>query len=415
MQKNIEKNKNSKTPAQKFLDLIRKDIIEIQNDKERLIEMAEEMADSLLKGGNIFAPPVNKAWTSEFSGRAGGLMCLKGKANHSKDIAFFALPDPRNWEPQKDKVLKTLLKGKAKLFVIGRKEDLGDLKINRQFAGFTGGVRADIGMYRYKNFNPFASTREFKIFVRGWITTGEMICACIRKGKMPIIYMSVWFEGAIPRNSSFTYTDFSNYYEPSLTKPIVPLEVFHKNRYIPPLPSGYATTEFLQIVKMLIDKIDNQADQISRIGQCLAEAKQKGKKIHVVAAGHCYPGILELPDDNSYPLTWGVSRADLKYAVPSDLKDGDVALHFGYGPTSISDAKKILKRGVKLIHTSPYGRRIGIPENENFLWFDLPWRPGDAVIDIPGYSVRMLPSSSTAHSIAYNAILCEMAEVMGWQ
>ncbi len=42
-------------------------------------------------------------------------------------------------------------------------------------------------------------------------------------------------------------------------------------------------------------------------------------------------------------------------------------------------------------------------------------RPGDACVDVPGYSVRILPMSSTCHTMAYFAILSEMAERMRWK
>lgn len=54
-----------------------------------------------------------------------------------------------------------------------------------------------------------------------------------------------------------------------------------------------------------------------------------------------------------------------------------------------------------------------LPEHKNFIWLDLPWRPGDASVDVLGYSVRILPMSSTCHTMACFAILSEMAERMG--
>jgi hypothetical protein len=78
-------------------------------------------------------------------------------------------------------------------------------------------------------------------------------------------------------------------------------------------------------------------------------------------------------------------------------------------------AEALLKRGIRLIHTTPYGPMAAMKPNKNFLYFDLPWRPGDAEVDIPGYAVRILPGSSSVMTMAYNAILCEMAERMGWR
>jgi hypothetical protein len=81
----------------------------------------------------------------------------------------------------------------------------------------------------------------------------------------------------------------------------------------------------------------------------------------------------------------------------------------------VGDVRGILDRGVRFIYSSPYGRPATLGDHENLLWVDLPWRPADATVDVPGYSVRILPMSSSAHTMAYFAIICEMAERLGWR
>ena len=83
--------------------------------------------------------------------------------------------------------------------------------------------------------------------------------------------------------------------------------------------------------------------------------------------------------------------------------------------SDVADVLRILDRGVRFIYTSPYGRPQGLKDHPNLIWLDLPWRPGDATVDIPGYSVRALPMSSSAHTMVYFAIICELAERMGWK
>ena len=68
-----------------------------------------------------------------------------------------------------------------------------------------------------------------------------------------------------------------------------------------------------------------------------------------------------------------------------------------------------------MIHTSPYGNSLQPVTDPNFLYFDLPWRPADATVDVPGYSVRILPMSSSAQTMALFAILAELAAGMGWK
>lgn len=397
-------------PAMAFLAALRKRIAAIRKDVPELSALGEKMAAPLLAGGNLFPPGVARWWPSEFSGRAGGCMGLKWpdyRARSSKDVAIFALPGARDWDPRKDETLQKLMQGKAQLFVIGRKEELAPLGRLGRFAGFTGGVAPSEGFYAADVFKPLVPLLPFEQFVRGWITTGELICACIRGGKMPAIWMSVWLEGAFVRNAHFT--QHNNVREPWS----VPF--FHEDRYIPPLPPGYAAEQFLGEVERILSILEQQQAALAKAGRWMAQAKRAGKRIHAVLVGHSYPMILEIAKDAKYPLEWGYSASDLTKAVPAAYGAGDVAIHLGYSPVNVQHAAAILKRGIRFIYTTPYGRPAALKDHPNLIWLDLPWRPTDQSIDIPGYSVRMLPMSSSAETMAYFAMLSEMAERMGWK
>lgn len=399
-----------KAPALQYLDLVGRRIIAIRRDVPHLIEMGEQMAGRLLAGGEMFTPAVAKFWPSEFGGRAGGLMGLRPSGyvpKSANDVAYFALPDPHRWDPRQDKELERLIRGKGQLFVIGRPQDLKKLNLNGRIAGFTGGVDPNAGLYGTESHRPLASLREFEHFVRGWIVAGEMIAACTRGGKMPIIWMSVWLEGALVRNASFT--QHNNLREPWR----VPL--FHDARHIPPLSPGYVAAAFLDELAKIHVTLMGQAAQLADAGQWLAQAKRADKRIWTVAVGHSYPQILDLPQKNDYPVEWGHSISDLARAMPPELGRGDVALHLGYAPVVVENVKGLLARGMRLIHTSPYGRPADLKDHRDFLWLDLPWRPTDQTVDVPGYSVRILPMSSSAQTMALFAILSEMAERMGWR
>ena len=403
------------SPSRHYLKLVCRQIEGIRRDLPHLIAMGEKMAGYLLDGGNICTPAVNPFWPPEFGGRAGGLMCIKGSVDNGKDVAYFALSDPRKSDPAKNEALQKLIKAKAHLFVIGRREDLGALADHPRIEMCTGGGDPEEGFYQYDQFAPLAHVRAFEQIVRGWITTGEMIAACIRAEKMPIIWMSVWLEGSVARNASFAHDEQSNYGEPGEYGWSYPLKLFHRERFVPPLAPGHVAKEFLAGAELFVDALDKQSAILNKAGQWMADAFSSRKRVWAVATGHSHPQILELPEKHNYPIEWGPPISSIARAIPEDLKKGDVALHLGYGPVHLQNLENLLKRGVNYIHTTPFGKRAGMPERKNFLWFDLPWRPADAWVDVPGYSVRLLPSSSTAHTIAYNAVLCEMAEQLGWK
>lgn len=401
----------AQSPAGRYLELAAGRLRAIRRDLPALSELGERMARPLLAGGRLFAPRVADFWPREFSGRAGGFMGITrskvGRPTRKTDVVYVALPMPGKWDPRKDAALTSLLRSRAQVFVNGRRDELAALGKRVRVAGFTGGARASEGLYGLGAIRPLAGVRALDQFARGWATTGEMITACIRGGKMPVIYMSVWLEGAFVRNSSFV--EHHNWREPWFPP------LFHRDVYIPPLPRGYAGGTFLDIAEGHLATLRGQLDKLARAGRWMAQAKHAGRRVHAVATGHSYPEILELAEDGSYPIEWSDSISDLRKAVPRSLGPGDVMIHLGYAPVDVRGVRAVLRRGIRLIHTSPYGRPESLESHRNFIWLDLPWRPADASVDVPGYSVRILPMSSTCHTMAYFAMLAEMAGQMGWK
>jgi len=398
----------ARTPAAQYLKLIRQSLAGIRRDVPRLAKLGEAMARPILAGGNLVPSRIAPFWPSEFTGRAGGLMGLRWfdyVPRTRNDVAYFALPDPRRWDPRKDDLLQKLIKSPGELFVVGRPEDLKALGSTRRFAGFTGGTAADAGLYGTEAVRPLAPLRQFEQFVRGWATAGELIAACTRAGRMPLVWMSVWLEGALVRNAHFM--PHNNRREPW------PAPMFHRDVYIPPLAPGHVAGEFLDFVEGMLGALERQLGALARAGEWMAAACRAKKRVFAVATGHSYPEILERPKEG-YPIEWGASISDLTKAMPADLGRGDVSVHFGYAPVMVEDVQKILARGIRFIYTSPYGRPAALKDHKNLVWLDLPWRPADACIDVPGYSVRILPSSSSAHTMAYFAMVAEMANNMQW-
>jgi hypothetical protein len=399
-----------RTPALEFLAQARGRTAALRREAALFTRLAEKMAQPLLAGGGFCLPPVGTFSKSEFSGRAGGLMGVLPEKDSvsSKDVAFFALPDPRGWKPREDEAFQKELSSRRRLFVIGRPDEL-EGKFRRRISGFTGGARADEGLHALGEHRPLAPFRPLEQLLRGWLTTGEMIAACTRAGRMPVIWMSVWFEGAFARNTSVIKHD-SNRGEPGR----VPL--FHsKDFYIPPLPAGHVAAEYLRLADSMIETLERQARALTRAGEWMAQAHRAGKRVAATAVGHSYPHILGLPKESGYPVRWEPTNSNLATAVPADLGKGDVYIHLGYAPVDVGKVSAILRRGIRLVYTSSYGRPEALKDHAGLLWLDLPWRPGDASIDVPGYSVRILPLSAVAHTLAYSSLLSEMAGRMGWR
>jgi len=374
--------------SETFLQTISSRIDRIERDLPQLAGMGEQMAEHLLAGGKIFAPPIAPWWVSEFSGRAGGLMGIHGgdhtgpyEAKSEHDVAYVALP--AKWDDAAQAKWKKLSAGPARIFAIG---DAGATPQRDRIEAFTTlGERSDA-----------PGVRALEQLVRGWLVTGEMIAACTRAGRMPHIWMSVWLEGALVRNASFHKHD--NLREPW------PVPVFHERVYVPPLEAMRVGREFLGELRKIHGRLMEQQARLAQAATWIQEAKRDSRHVSMVAVGHCYPEILETPQGD-WPVKWCKSVSHVARAHPAELGAGDVAIHFGYSPVDVEDVQSLLARGIKFVYSSPYGRPAALKDHANLLWLDLPWRPADATVDVPGYSVRILPMSSSAHTMAYFALL----------
>ncbi len=392
-----------------YLQQARERLEGLKKSLGELVDLSRKMAEPLLAGGALFTPPTTSWFGSEYGGRAGGFMGLHSAdyvPQSDKDVAFCALPDPRRATTSATELLEKLAASPAQLFVVGTPAELPK-SLHKRIAGFTGGDVSTQGEYSFGEFSPLVGFRAFEQFARMWMTTGELIAACICAGKMPMIWMSVWLEGAFVRNASFM--KHNNTQEPWS------YPMFHENRYIPPLEPGYVGQAFLAALTAVHGRLESQLPVLEQAGAWMAAAHRGGHKVHAMAVGHAYPNILEITEPERYPIRWWPPMSDLNRAVPMEIGEDEVVLHLGYAPVDTGDVGRIVDRGVKLIYTSPYGRPAGLKDHPNLLWFDLPWRPTDATVDIPGYSVRILPMSSSAQALAYNAMMAEFAQAMQWR
>jgi len=408
----------TESPATKYLGQIARRMRAIKRDLPRLTAMGERMAQPLLKGGNMNLHRMGRFWGSEFGHRAGGLMGMRYldatlRNVRQNSVVYFELPRPHQRTKDDQDMLRTLVESSAQLFVVGCPEDADGVAPIDRFSGFTGGQVTVRGQYRLPGFDPLVSTDLFERVARGWVVAGEMIAACTRAGRMPIVYMSNWLEGSIERNRQFMHGD--------RTRGGALSHTFHgewgqegTTIYVPPIAAGHMGLEFLRGLERIRSSLAGQAPVLARAGRMLAEAKREGHQISASAAGHCFPHALGIPKESDYPVHWGAPESHLPTSIPRSWGKGDASIHLGYGPTHAHEVKDVLRRGIRLIQTSPYGRPADLPDRKGHVWFDLPWRPGDAEVYVPGYSVRILPASSSAHTMAYFSLLSELAQQMGW-
>lgn len=221
-----------------------------------------------------------------------------------------------------------------------------------------------------------------------WTFTAELIAALTREGKMPPMYQSVLVPGGRERNAEHLKLQW----EPAAPEPI------------PPLVLG--RTYLARLGNILRRLRATQLDEFAAAGELAAEAIRSGHTAWYCSLGHLPP---ELPGQPGDP---GVLKP-LKMNSPDKLGDfvkpGDVVLYVGYyephGPW-VEAAHGLGAKIVTVVSGTPERRAGEMGADINICGC---WPYGDALLDIPGYDIKVLPPSGVIQSAAYHMLVAETA------
>jgi len=224
-----------------------------------------------------------------------------------------------------------------------------------------------------------------------WTFTAELVSALTRLGKMPPMYQSVLVPGGRERNAAHLKLKW----EPQ-APPAIPRLVLGRT-YLARLTNCWRTLQATQL------------DKFAAAGDLAAEAIRAGHTAWYGSLGHLPP---ELPGQTGDP---GVLKP-LKMNTPDKLGDfvqpGDVILYVGYyepyGPW-VEKAHALGAKIVTVVSGTPERRAEDMGAEINIRGC---WPFGDALLDVPGYEVKVLPPSGVIQAAAYWMLVAETAKAL---
>jgi hypothetical protein len=247
-----------------------------------------------------------------------------------------------------------------------------------------------------------------------WAFEAELISAFMRRGKMPGILLSVTYESPQIWN--------------------VPL--LHSYKFIPafnvtPVKKGIFGNTYLNHLKRIVSGIvPPQRQKFRKAAQWLAEAaRTKHKSFALLIHGLAPEG---LPGDPGLFTVFSEGNAYYPQLDEVIGKD-DVALFVGYNWYPPRLANTVDKAGGKqilcftLVQDQPpkpavYGE-VGelrhftsfdqLPQGENRIYIDLNFAQYNAVLNIPGYPMPALETSSFAEDVVYWYLVADTVELLG--
>jgi len=213
-----------------------------------------------------------------------------------------------------------------------------------------------------------------------WLWTGEFVAACTRRGKMPPMYLGYAVPGGKERAAKYgRHTRFHD------EAPVA-------------VPAGQVARAYLAALRADLRAVaDQEMDAIVRTASLAWETRQAGRGVYAFLHGHAVHSSLGGPADPGYFTQANRDWLELRDDIA--LQSGDFMLCLGFDQPFDDEwfgnlAPRLRRDGVKLaISVTDYKQEAvrAIPPEEPFI--NQHWGFGDAVVALPGYDVKILPTS----------------------
>lgn len=330
----------------------------MKEDIPIMVKGADSVAKRIVAGGKLYAGG-NPALVSEITGRAGGLMLTTGlpeKINVDTDAIIFFVDS--------DHLLPSESSAMGACWVV--------LGVTQPVEGATTLMMRDYGI-----------SPTLTMAIQAWMFTGELISACTRLGKMPVLYESIGLYGGILRQQKYQGNNI----------------FWHDTHQVPQISAGLLATEYANLVSAMLRRCEaRHRSDFDTVGEWIADAKKTSRTLIMYSMGHLFPDEVGKTAIGSM-FRSEVWNAGFSYIPePKDVyAKGDVVIHIGYQHPPRTMLERAENAGAKAVYVAPYMDR-DFPTDENTVWIDPMYPFSDACVPIDGYDIPALASSGVINS-----------------
>jgi hypothetical protein len=361
------------SPAKAYLKLLREQVRSDTGQIPAMTQAAEEAAKRITGDGKLYVTGTQREFAAECVERAGGLkltQALGDRTPSATDVVLMGL----NTAPD-DSFAQKLAHWRStgtQIIVFGHRDDALAKKL-----GITTWI--DCGQSPGLSVgDKLCPTDTVTNLANVWAFTGELIAACTRRGRMPVVYQSYGLPGGRERAEKLA----------KLT--------FHDDEKIAPIGAGVLAKAYYQHIDDSLKAIEaGDGRAVEQIASWVATAGPAQCTAQII--GHIFP--LHCQDPRA-PQIIATLKGELATVVPTA-----VVLYIGYQkpPTALLDA--MAKKPFKFFYSAvDLGPQLALG---NLLRFNPQWPLADACVDIPGYDVPALPESGVINAAIYWSIVSQ--------
>jgi uncharacterized phosphosugar-binding protein len=346
--------------------------------RERLPDMdasAARAAEGVIAGGNLYAFTSHSGFTEEACGRAGGLMMIKG------------------YRPNQPLTANDTILAQFRDFAThGEDAKLDDLLTK---AGQVGAQVVLIGVgapppgeYAAAVFTWSPPEGDAPIRITSmsdvlglWAWTGRFIAACVQRGHMPCIFQSHGLPGGKERSDFLRQHDNAR---------------FHAVTDVKPDDAQRIAEHYLDIIESALRSVWAQDQDQFQIAAALIRGKHDaGLTVGVFAQGHLFPAEFR----QSQQPDWITPSMRLDPHVPVGAA---IVLEYQATPWALmAQIAQLQATATPIVVTCSQSALPEFTRGVGHVFIDPHWPLTDAVVDLPGYDVPLLPASGVMDAAVY--------------
>ena len=341
---------------------------------------AEAAAARFVAGGKLLVSGSIPLFAVEWTNRSGGLMAAAAlkdpSALSAADILIYGCLIGS--EEADDAALASAREKGALVIAFGTKEQAARLRSAVDFF-----LSADVA-----SATPLLiQTAACLDLAELWAFTGDFVAACTRADKMPTMWQSIKVPGSTERNRLYR-----------------PLR-FHEDLHIAPVKPEVLGTQYLDGLIGSLDGLIAETKPIRAAARLIRNASKAGHSVVHANLGHFEPARL-LPA--GFPIRVIALPARLpETELPKVAAPGDVLFAIWYHemPRALLDASR--SKGMRTIVVA--GRNPFAPLDTKLadVYIDPKWVVGDALVEVPGYDIKIIPPSAVLNGLIFYAVMAE--------
>lgn len=396
--------------ARAYMDWLDGTILAVDRDMPTITAAAELAAERWIGGGQLTCDG-EPGLRAELSHRAGGLGDFSAKPPAEGDVVLYAMGVRTREQPDAATLLqdqlarcRALREQGATVVGLASMAQLQQLNLHEQalqacHALLDNHAPADDGLWTQpqtgKSLVPTFVTANAVV---AWTWCAELVAACTRQGRMPVVLQSVMVDGARPRNLA------------------VKGQRFHDPHQVPAMEKGVLGHGYLRELQQVLLNVGTQSwPALAQAAQAMTQVLLDGDRVLVYAAGH-YPPYHHAGQLAADPALYAPMNLLRKGLTVQETTARDYVLAIGYswlpgdklwGKPELFDEAA---RGVCYIITTYQDPGVAQQEDARKIVVDQQWPQGDALVEIPGYDVRFGPPSGVTSMAIFWAITAQVAQ-----